>query len=385
LGDLGSANVDNIIRSLSRHRTLTAENVQLFYGVQNKSLTLYDATSQLIFQRFILLLADFLPELLPPALQTLSMLNPNLTSLRLDFCGRMDSSVLDAWSTNLPSLTHLDLLGPFLVRAPAWINFFKSHPALESFRILQSPRFNAECMQTLAEHCTTLTSLRLKEVGLLSDAFLKNVASLEHLTSLDISDPAESCSEGALTDLIKDIGARLEELDLSGHIHLTDVFLSDALQGTGNKLMHLTLNNLPELTDAGVTQLFQTWRDAPGRPTLTSLALARNADLGERSLNALLACTGPTLSYLNIHGWRTTSEDALVAIGKRAHEVRRLDIGWNREVNDRVVKAIIDGCRRMEEIKCWGCNRITVNCPRKVRPLFRRVLRKSLMYACSAV
>ena len=49
LGDLGSVNIDNIIRSLSRIRSLTPENATLFYGARNKTLTLYDATSTHIY------------------------------------------------------------------------------------------------------------------------------------------------------------------------------------------------------------------------------------------------------------------------------------------------------------------------------------------------
>ncbi|KAI9462529.1 hypothetical protein F5148DRAFT_220911 [Russula earlei] len=133
LGDVGSANLDKIIRALCRNRSLTPENATLFYNVKNTNLNVHDGTN-----------------LEPPALKTLALLNPNLTSLRIDFCGHLDDAVLNAWSTSLPSITRLELLGPFLVRVPAWVSFFKSHPQLEALLLNQSPRFDLECMSALA-------------------------------------------------------------------------------------------------------------------------------------------------------------------------------------------------------------------------------------------
>ena len=126
------------------------------------------------------------------------MLNPNLTSLRLDFCGRMNDSVLETWSSCLPALRHIDLHGPYLAHSAAWVAFFEAHPKLETFRIFQSPRFDLACVQALVKNCDNLHDLRLKEVGQLSDAFLAEIERLNHLTALDLADPANSCSEDAL-------------------------------------------------------------------------------------------------------------------------------------------------------------------------------------------
>src|SRR5258708_35016290 len=96
--------------SVYQHTSSELPRTPLFYDTRNTSLTIYDGT-----------------KLEPPALTTLALLNPNLTSLRIDFCGYLDCAVLNSWSTSLPSLTRLELLGPFLIRVPAWISFFQSH------------------------------------------------------------------------------------------------------------------------------------------------------------------------------------------------------------------------------------------------------------------
>src|ERR1700722_12486010 len=108
--------------------------------------------------------ANSIQDLTPSALTTLAFLNPNLTNLRLDFCGRIDDAVFQKWCTSLPSLKRLELLGPFLVRVPAWKSFFQSHPYLEGFLITQSPRFDLECVGSLVKNCRALKELRLREI-----------------------------------------------------------------------------------------------------------------------------------------------------------------------------------------------------------------------------
>lgn len=317
--------------------------------MKNTSLNVYDGT-----------------KLEPPALITLALLNPNLTSLRIDFCGHLDNAVLNGWSTSLPSLVRLELLGPFLVHPSAWIHFFQSHPQLEALLLNQSPRFDLECMSKLANFCPNLTVLRLKEIGKLDDAFLPFISSLQRLEQLDLSSPTMSCSDDGLIALLEKCGARLTHLDLSEHKELGDDFLKYGLQEFAPNLVSLRLDNLPALTDEGVAMFFRAWLPS----VLTTLSIARAPNVGgAQALPALLDCAGSTLSTLSINAWRETTPEALEKIGS-ARELRVLDVGWNRAVDNFVIKAIMDGCPKLEEIKCWGCNRVTANCPRKVRSLF---------------
>ncbi|EKM54908.1 uncharacterized protein PHACADRAFT_259073 [Phanerochaete carnosa HHB-10118-sp] len=353
LGDIGSMNVDQIAKAIAKDRSLTAENATLFYDVQNTNLTLYDATN-----------------LMPPALCTLASLNPNLTSLRLDFCGRMNNAVLAAWNTSLPSLKRIELLGPFLVRAPAWQSFFASHPKLTGFLINQSPRFDLQCMESLVEHCTDLTELRLKEVGQLDEDFLPHIKKLAgQLTHLDLSAPGEpeALSCDALTDLVAAVGAGLRHLDLSGHVLLDDGFLFQGIKPHARCLEALVLSHTPELTDAGVAEFFDTWSAAahPPNPPLVLLDMNRNHELAGKALEALLRHSGNALETLNINGWKAAPEDMLNILGKKARRLRRVDLGWCREVTDWTIKALVERCKSLEEVKVWGCQRITANCPRK--------------------
>ncbi|KII89521.1 hypothetical protein PLICRDRAFT_175696 [Plicaturopsis crispa FD-325 SS-3] len=354
LGDIGAVNLDEIAKAIARNRSLTTENAQLFYDVQNERLTLYDCT-----------------KITAPGLCTLASLNPNLVSLRLDFCGLMDDTVTTSWCTALPSLRRLELLGPFLVRVPGWVAFFEAHPKLEGFLITQSPRFNMECVQALVKNCKGLTELRLKEVGAMEDGFITEIKKLKtSMRLLDLSDPTNSCSEDMLIDLMRAFGPHLTHLDLSGHTLLTDAFLDEGLKPHTRSLASLTLRNVPMLTDEGVGAFFDTWCGAAtarkkANPSLTTLDFSRNPELGSLALTAIMKHSGASLTRLNINGWKGPSEAALREIPTLGKMLQSLDVGWCREMDDFIMKDLMEKCPHLVEVKVWGCNHLTQNCPKK--------------------
>lgn len=320
----------------------------------------------------------------PPALIALANLNPNLTDLRLDYCGRITDEVLVHWETALPKLKRLELLGPFLVRAPAWQSFFRTHPALEGFLITQSPRFDLDCMCALVESCKNIKELRLVEIGLIQDTFLTPLHSLAGtLTSLSLASPGgasnvDPISEDALIKLIAAVGTGLTHLDLSCNADLGDQFLFKGLKPHTRKLKSLSLQKCLELTNAGVAEFFDTWvttaqtAGAEPNPPLESIHLSDNPELKSEALSALLEHSGPGLAHLDIHGWKAASQDSLQTIAERAPNLHTLDIGFCREADDSVIQALLDSCQMLSEVKVWGCQRLTVACPRKVSASTRR-------------
>ena len=296
----------------------------------------------------------------------MASLNPNLTNLRLDYCGRMDNSVAAAWAASLPNLKRLELLGPFLVHASSWQTLFRAHPNLEGFLITQSPRFDVECMQVLVDNCKNLKELRLKEVGKLNDDFLECLKPLGgQLTYLDLSYPGtpDALSEKALIGLLEAIGGSLDYLDLSGNEDITDALLFQGIKPHVLAASSVVLANTPELTDAGVAEFFQTWQ----APALSALNMSRNPLLADAAFGALLAHSGEGLARLNVNGWKDVSEDALKALPGSAAGLRELDVSWCRAVDDWFIKSLLEQCAEIEDIKLWGCSRVTALCARKVR------------------
>ncbi|KAG6844545.1 hypothetical protein H0H87_006029 [Tephrocybe sp. NHM501043] len=349
LGDIGAMNMDAISKTLSKNRGLygietvhillpltitsrTPKNAHLFYNVANTTLTLYDATN--------------LPS---PALETLAHLNPNLTKLRLDFCGHLDDNSMSVLSSTLPALTHLELLGPFLVRPPAWIALFASHPTLEAFKITQSPRFDIESMLALKKHCaSTLTALRLREIGAMNDAFLDAIRGFSKLEELDIADPGNSneCTQEGLLGVFADLAGTLRILDASRHALLTDKVLQDGLAGARH-MDDLILRHTSSLTDKGMAEFFDSWANQP----LRRIDLGRNHELGSKALVALLKHSGARLEELGVNGWGEIDVEALRMVGRLASELKRIDVGWVREVDDFVIKGWVEGDQETVPVK----------------------------------
>lgn len=294
--------------------------------------------------------------------------------MRLDFCGHLDDVAFKVFSNSLPALKRIELLGPFLVRPPGWQEFFKTHPKLEGFLITQSPRFDEDCIKALVKCCPDIKDLRLKEVGKLDDSFLNQIKLLKRgLRYLDLSDPSHSCTEKAMIALIRAVGKTLTHLNVSGHADLADTFLAKGLLPHVKSLEALVLSHLPELTDDGVSKFFSDWTNA----ALVSLDISRNDVLTGVSLNSILDHSGGRLEELNINGLKDIDQDALRKIGQTSPALKKLNVGFCRFVDDFIIQAWLAGevsggtrtagCSHLEELKVWGCNRVTNCCPKKVR------------------
>lgn len=358
----------------SPHPYRTSDNAALFYNEENTDLTLYDATSKLFDTVCDQWTYFGLAALTPAAFNDLARRNPFLTNLRLDFCGRIDDSVMDTWATFFPNLQRIELLGPFLVRVPGWKTFFQTHTRLEGFLITQSPRFDLECTQVMVENCKNIKELRLNEIGKMEDAILEELKKYgDQLTYLELARPSvhEALSESALVDLMSAVGKNLTHLNLENNVNLTDGFLYQGLKPHARNLETLILRLVSELTDAGVAEFFNTWSTAvkDPNPPLFHLDFARNYNLADKALEALLRHSSKEVTHLDINGWKATSREALSTIATQCPELQKLDMGWCRELDDGVVQEVLEKCGKIREIKVWGCQRISLQCPRKVSNL----------------
>lgn len=255
-------------------------------------------------------------------------------------------------------------MGPFLVGCDAWKGFFASHPQLTGLLITESPRFDLSCMESLANSCPNLVELRLSRVGKMSDEFLEHITQFHHLNSLELSYPAKSLSSEGVVELLGNIGSRLTHMDLSGNDLLSDDVLLEGLAPNMRVLSSLSLNDVQDITDHAMSDFFS---NTAQNIALQKISMLRNFDLADKALEGLLTHSGRSLIELNINNWKSLSNEALMTIGTWAPNLRKLDIGWCRNVDDFVIQAILDGCPDITDISVFGCNKLTVNCPRKVR------------------
>ena len=312
----------------------------------------------------------FASDLKAPAFSTLALLNPNLTYLRLDFCGQLNGDALQELGKRLMHLNHIELLGPFLVRVEAWKAFFEivsqpGHAVLESFLITQSPRFDLDCLEFLVERHPQLKELRLSEVGKMSDDWFAPIAKLTNLTRLELSRPAKSLTDNAIISLLTNIGPNLNYLDLSSNVSLTDETLLEGLLENCKSLKTFIMSDVPEISDLGITKLFDEWPNPP----LEKVDLSRCHKLATRSLDAVVKHSALSLTSLNINSWKDLNAEAVTRLADDERLINRLselDLSWCRCVDNFTMKDIIEKCKKLKWVKCYGCNKLTEECPKRV-------------------
>ncbi|ODN80538.1 hypothetical protein L202_02748 [Cryptococcus amylolentus CBS 6039] len=345
LGDIGGINMDKVCRIICKGRRLTPETAPLFYAVDRTSLDMFDCT-----------------RLDPPAYLALANLNPNLTSLRLDLVGQLSTDAVSHWAKTLTKLTRLELLGPFLVRKPAWLELFRAlGEQLEGFLITQSPRIDVETVKELVERCPNLTEIRLKEV-ILDNDMLAELAKLKKLRSLDLSSPAVSLTDEPVIELIQAVGGGLETLDLTDNAELTDDILPIIAEHCP-QLKNLHLRNVTELSNEAIAAFFKSLKQKQ-RPGLEVIDLEKGHECEDLALRELIAHSGESVQWLSILGWRQLSIESLQSLTQCKH-AKYIDVGWCRQVNNFLIKDLLDGCPALEQLRVWGCNNLSSGVPRR--------------------
>jgi DNA repair protein RAD7 len=219
----------------------------------------------------------------------------------------------------------------------------------------------------------------------MNNEFTDSLCSMPPLRVLDLAFPGIGIDEDGWMKIIEKHGSTLETLDASKHEGFTDDVLQESVREYTRVLFELKLEGCLSLTDEGVAQFFDNWaypisalkdedRDMDvdsdamevslsslepftPNPPLRILSLARNQELSSAALAAAIVHSAQSLTWLNVNGLRSASSEALVQL-KRAKELRYLDAGWCRELDDFVMKDVVTACTKLNEIKVWGCNRI---------------------------
>jgi DNA repair protein RAD7 len=213
-----------------------------------------------------------------------------------------------------------------------------------------------------------MTELRLNEIGKMNDEWLQPLEALTCLTSLELRNSGmmygPSLTDGAVNKLLEAIGGNLRLLDLSSQKDLTDEVLLEGIGKHCHSLTNLVLSDLPELSDLGVTKFFDEWSL---NPALEKLDLSRCHELGTRALDAISKHSGEKLVSLNINSWKELGTEALVRLVERTGaRLGELDVSWCRMVDNFVMKDVLEKCVKLRWVKCYGCNRLNEECPKKV-------------------
>ncbi|SCV71669.1 BQ2448_3257 [Microbotryum intermedium] len=352
LGDIGAKNLDRIAKIVCKNRALTGQNLSLFLEIDHTELSLYDCTK--IEDHHLASIATFCPR---------------LERIKLNLCGRLDDSVLDAWAKGFKNLKSLNLYAPYLVTNTKWREYLstfgtgRGQHQLEGFCIRQSARFDDECIKVLVERNPQLQQLQLSEIGKLNDTSLALLHPLKHLTSLDLSrsgtPQGTTLTDDGVVALLENVGEQLVTLVLDENALLTDRTLLEGIKIHCPNLRVLSLKLLSNIQSKGLEALFLDWVNTG----LTHLNLHRVLLLENEAIQAVLDHSGASLKHLDLHSVDEIEDFVLNEVADKAPNLEVLDLSFVRSCDNFVVKKVLDQCRKLENLFVHGCNRVTEDCP----------------------
>lgn len=360
MGGIGRQSIDALSKSISKNRRLTPQTVQLFLEPDITSLSLYDCS-----------------KLDNDSLASIATFSPRLQSINLQLCGQMGNVALDAWSIKMHDLHDVELYGPYLVRIEAWHRFFERiGQRLKTFKIRESPRFDLSCVQKMVEHCPNITELGLAQIGPLDGKALKPLYAYKDLRYLDVSDPgvsgpgipAESLKDDDLIELLSHVGSSLEVLHVGGNVDLSDRFILEGVLRYCRNLRELNLSHCEKIEGDALTILFDVF-SARGDAGLEKLVLRRCIQTSDEALHAVIAHSGHSLVQLDLNSCDKLSKDALKSLARAPETVEgehggcplleKLDLGFVRATDDDTLTTVVDGTKKLQELKVFGDNKLT--------------------------
>jgi len=269
----------------------------------------------------------------------------------------MADPCLDYFGAQLKDLVTLNLLGPFNVTKECFVRFFQTiGDQLTEFTVGDTARFNIEAYEALVDNCPNLEILRLKTLKNIDDASIRLLTGLTNLKVLEISNPCQTITDGPIIDILNSCGSGLTELNLNGCQELTDATIA-AIHETCGSLQILALEELDQVTDEVIANLFSNWSVNPG---LSHLNLGRVWGLGNVGFNRMVDHNAHSLEFLSLNSCREVDAEGWEYFcGKKFPRLEELNVGFVRSVNDVILERVVEVAPELKTVKVWGNPRVT--------------------------
>lgn len=348
--EIGYHNKEKICKILSKNRSLNNKTIDLFLKSDTTELEFWDCS-----------------KIDKNSLDRIPAYCPKLEKLTLNMCGQFHNDNLTYYGKKMENLKHLSLNGPFLINDNSWQNFFKTQVArnLKSLAITNTHRFSTDSLVTLLENCgQNLESLSLTRLdGLNSKPVLDLLPHfLTNLKNLDLSSPHDEnlIDDELIINLLAINSETLESIKLDGCSGLTDKFLIDGLKPFGSNLTAISLGELDQITDNGVSELFNDWSINSG---LLEINLSRCIQLTDASILKALNHSRESLVELNLNSVNDITNTLFKKLS-RSLELPLLT-NWNlsfvRCVDDSTLAIISRICPSLSILEVYGNNKCTNN------------------------
>ncbi|KAL4640741.1 F-box/LRR-repeat protein 13-like [Arapaima gigas] len=204
----------------------------------------------------------------------------------------------------------------------SWSSFCQKSPGLEDLHV-------ADCLQ-------------------LSDTTLRSTSFLKNLTSLNVAGCVRVSDEGLNHLLDGPSGPKLQHLNLSRCIHVTDISLVKLAQRCLH-LISLSLCYCEHLTDSGVEWL-------GGLSSLVSLDLA-GTNIQDEGLTALGSLSA--LKQLSVSQCLRITDMGIEKFCKFVPGLESMDVSHCLSLSGQAVKSLSFFCRRLATLRMQGCPKMT--------------------------
>ncbi|VEU24389.1 DEKNAAC105565 [Brettanomyces naardenensis] len=348
LGDIGTNNRQKICRILAKKRSLDSKTMQLFLDPSMKELEFWDCS-----------------KIDKAALNTIPSYCPKLESLTLNMCGHLHMDNLLYYGDKMTNLRYLNLNGPFLINNDVWQDFFDSKVGknLTAFHLRNTHRFTSDSLVALLDNVgdrleeLTLSRLDGLDSKLVYDLLPHYLHSMRHL-ELSYPHKEDLVDDDMIVNLVANNGEHLETLILDGCSYLTDQFLVSGIKPFCPNLTKLSLNQLDQITDNGMTQLFTDWNINGG---LMDLNLSRCVSLTDASIYKALEHSSQTLVELNLNSLSGISRKMFLRLSRniRFPLLTSVDIGFVRSVDDSALAIWSRIAPRLSILEVYGNSRCT--------------------------
>ncbi|KAL3418208.1 hypothetical protein PVAG01_09923 [Phlyctema vagabunda] len=350
-GDLPAPLVDRLAAILAKKRLMSPATLNLFLRPGSDVVTIYDG-SKLSSDDYI----------------RIFQIVPTVKSLRVRYCVHFKNKVMDHLLGTTVQLESFSIHGANLIDDERWIRFLKEKGAsLKALQVYYTDgHFGDEQIELLPTTCSDLQRLKICHNQKVTDSGLKHIAKLTKLQHLSL-EIRNTTSSASYVEILNSIGPGLKTLSLARVNYIDDSVLQ-AIHDNCQNIMKLRITDNEVLTDAGFASLFTQWLNPPlhfidfHQCRHRDAAVPReNPDaigLGSRGFEALMAHSGSTLRYLNVHSCRhiaLESFEDVFSADKQYLDLQNIDFSFCEKVDDFVVGSVFRSCPNLKTMKIFGC------------------------------
>lgn len=353
-GELPPAIIDKVARTLSKHRLVNSQNLDLFLNPETDEVKIYDGSrlTSLDYMRVFQMV-------------------PRLKIFKARNAIQFKDDVLQYLAGRNINLDTISLHGANLLSEDSWRAYLEvKGDHLKTLQVYFTDRhFGDDLVASLKDLCPSLNRLKIVHNQKVTDKGVEHVAKLVGLKHLSL-DLRQFTTTEPYVQVINSIGSTLQTLSLREVRDLDDRVL-DSLHDSCKSLQKLRITQSEEMTDAGFARLFKNWANKP--LTFIDLQKCRYVDAAHPRENphkvglccdgfrALMQHSGNAVKKLNVHACRNISKAAFEDVfsqDKRYPALNWLEVSFCEDVDDYIVGCIFRSCPNLKELNVFGCMKV---------------------------